>query len=67
MNEKGFFQSKTTWSAILLLLAPVFAHFGWTLDTIVMENTIMEFIGIIGVVYGQFTRKSEIKGAWVSK
>lgn len=60
MNEKSFFESKTSWGAMLLLAAPVLQHYGITFDAGVVQTAIMDGIGVITVLIGQFGRNSKI-------
>ena len=61
MNNKDFFQSKTTWGAIVLLMVPVLKMFDIEIaDQQVLVDGIMALIGAGVVIWGQFTRSTKI-------
>ena len=61
MDTKDFFQSKATWGAIFVLLAPFLDHFGITIeDQETLTQGIVTVVGFVMVVWGQVTRKKEI-------
>lgn len=60
MVTKDFFQSKSTWGALMVLLAPLFNSIGLEVDTSAVVESITTVIGGIVFIYGQFTRKTEI-------
>lgn len=61
-DDKDFFQSKTTWGAMFVIAAPILNQFGITIEN--QEALIQAIITLVGFgifVWGQLTRKSEIK------
>ena len=62
MNDtKDFFQSKTTWGAVFVILAPILNQFGITIENQeALTQAIITLVGFGMVVWGQLTRKSEI-------
>lgn len=61
METKDFFQSKSTWGALFVLLAPFLEQFGITIENQeALIQGIITVVGFVMVVWGQITRKSEI-------
>lgn len=60
MENKDFLQSKSTWGAIILLLAPLLSNFGIDIDQGAVTETITGIVGGIVFIWGQLTRKTKI-------
>jgi len=60
MGKKDFFQSKSTWGALLILLSPLFSYLGLEVDNAAIVENITMVIGAVVFIYGQFTRSTEI-------
>lgn len=61
METKDFFQSKSTWGALFVLLAPLLNQFGITIENQeALTQGIITVVGFGMVVWGQLTRKTEI-------
>jgi len=60
MYNKDFFASKTTWGALIMLLAPALKTVGIEIDEQGVVDAITTLVGLGVFLWGQFTRKSEI-------
>lgn len=63
MYSKDFFASKATWGAIVMMFGPILSQqFGvGPAGQEAIVDTIVQIIGGVLFIIGQFTRKSEIK------
>lgn len=60
MDNKDFLQSKSTWGAIVLLLAPLLNIFGIDIDEGAVTEAVTVVVGGLIFVWGQLTRSTKI-------